>query len=255
MLLAIDVGNTNTVVGIFRNQKIVNVWRIASTHARTIDEYWITVKLFCEDAGIRTDKLSGVIISSVVPQLTYNFRMMSRRYLSIEPIVVNHELNLGLELLVDEPETVGADRICNLVAGKAYYPLPQIIVDLGTATTFDVLDTAGNYLGGAIAPGLITGASELTQKAAQLYKFKISAPDHIIGKTTTEHMQSGIFVGHIAMIEGLCQRIQAEMNAESVRIIATGGYAEELGSHSTLIQHVNNNLTLEGLRILYERNR
>jgi len=254
MLLAIDVGNTNTVIAIYRDKTLLDVWRIASSHIRTVDEYWITVKLLCRDAGIDTGKLSGVIISSVVPQLTTSFQNMSRKYLHHEPIVVSHRLDLGLALRVDEPAQVGADRICNAVAARELYRYPLVVVDLGTATTFDVLDTNGDYIGGAIAPGLLTGAGQLTQKAAQLFNFNLEYPKHIIAKSTVEHMQSGIFVGHIAMIEGLCERIQAELGSAAMSVIATGGYAEELCQNSERIDKVNQDLTIEGLRLLFGRN-
>ncbi len=254
MLLAIDIGNTNTVLGIFDKNKLVESWRLVSSHTRTADEYWITAKLLCNDAHISTRDLDGVIIGSVVPELTHNFTAMSKKYLSIEPITVNHTLNLGLKLLVEEPAEVGADRICNVVAGREHYPFPLVIVDLGTATTFDVLNENGDYIGGAIAPGLATAALELTRKAAQLHKIAFKYPDHIIGKTTEEHMQSGIFAGHIAMIEGIIERIKTELSCSSLYVIATGGFCEEIKKHSSIIKEANPLLTLEGLHLIYNKN-
>jgi len=255
MLLAIDIGNTNTVLGIFSKDNLIESWRLVSSHTRTVDEYWITSKLLCNDANISTRDLDGAIIGSVVPELTHNFTAMSKKYLSIEPTIVNHSLNLGLKLLVEEPEEVGADRICNIVAGREHYPFPLVIVDLGTATTFDVLNENGDYIGGAIAPGLTTASSELTKKAAQLHKIAFKYPDHIIGKTTEEHMQSGIFVGHIAMIEGIIKRIKAELTCRSLYVLATGGFCEEITKHSLVIKEANPLLTLEGLYLIYNKNR
>lgn len=254
MLLAIDIGNTNTVLGIFDKNKLVESWRLVSSHTRTVDEYWITAKLLCNDANISTRDLDGAIIGSVVPELTHNFTTMSKKYLSIEPIIVNHTLNLCLKFLVEEPAEVGADRICNIVAGREQCPFPLVIVDLGTATTFDVLNENGDYIGGAIAPGLITASRELTRKAAQLYKIALEYPDHIIGKTTKEHMQTGIFVGHIAMIEGIIERIKTEINCSSLYVLATGGFCKEIKKHSSIIKEANPLLTLEGLRLIYNKN-
>ncbi len=226
-----------------------------SSHARTVDEFWIVAKLLCNDAGINTGDIKGVIIGSVVPDLTNSFIKMSQKYLSVEPVIVEHSLNLGLKFLVREPKQLGADRICNAVAAKKMYTTPLIVVDLGTATTFDVLDKKGDYIGGAISPGLLTGSLELIRKASQLHQIDLTYPDNIIGKTTKEHLQSGIFVGHIAMIEGLVSRIKKEFANDPVMVIATGGYSQELKKHTPNIDVANPNLTLEGLYLIYEMNR
>lgn len=255
MLLAIDIGNTNTVFGIFDRDNLVESWRLVSSHTRTMDEYWVMVKLLCQDAGIETNDLRGVIISSVVPELTSCFIYMSKNYLSLVPIVVNYSLNLGLKLLVKKPEEVGADRICNAVAGKKHYSLPLVVVDFGTATTFDVLNANGDYIGGVIAPGLETSSRELVKRAARLYKIELKYPEKIIGKSTVEHMQSGIVVGHIAMIEGIISRIRDELGSNKLYVIATGGMSEELSQHTSAVNESNPNLTLEGLRLIYDRNK
>jgi len=254
MILAIDIGNTHTVVAIFRSQRLVESWRLSSTLTHTADEDWIAVKLLCQDAGLDTAGIEGVVIGSVVPDRTAGFCQMAERYLQCKPLVVSYDLDLGLRLLIDEPAQLGADRICNAVAGRALFSLPQVIVDLGTATTFDVLDANGDYIGGAIAPGMITGSQELTRRAAQLYKIPLRFPARLVGKNTVEHMQSGIFGGHIAMIEGLCDRMRRELNWDHMHVIATGGLSGEIARHSILISASNVNLTIEGLRLIYERN-
>jgi len=254
-LLVIDIGNTNTVIGIYRNKTLVESWRLISSHTRTVDEFWIMEKLLCNDAGINTGDIKGVIISSVVPELTKSFVKMSQKYLSVEPVIVGDSLNLGLKLLIREPKQLGADRICNAVAARKMYTTPLIVVDLGTATTFDVLDKKGDYIGGAISPGLLTGSLELIKKASQLHEIDLTYPENIIGKTTKEHLQSGIFVGHIAMIEGLVNRIKKEFAETPVMVIATGGYCQELQKHTPDIDVANPNLTLEGLYLIYEMNR
>jgi type III pantothenate kinase len=254
MLVVIDIGNTNTVIGIYKERQLLGSWRLVSSHDRTADEYWIVVKLLCNDNKLDTGNIRGIVIGSVVPDLTAAFMKMAQKYLSLNPVVVNYQLDLGLKLLVREPKQLGADRLCNIVAANQLYRFPLIVVDLGTATTFDVLDDAGNYIGGAISPGLVTGSQELIRKAAQLHEIELNYPEHIIGKTTQEHLKSGLFVGHIAMIEGLVERIKQECSKWQMKVIATGGYSEEIARHTRVIDVANSNLTLEGLRLIFERN-
>ncbi|MBN2600644.1 MAG: type III pantothenate kinase [Candidatus Marinimicrobia bacterium] len=255
MLLVIDIGNTNTVVGIYRDKQLLESWRLVSSHTRTVDEYWIMVKQLCNSVNIPTENISDIAISSVVPELTNSFIKMSRIYFGRDPLVVNSSLNLGMNLLVREPKQIGADRLCNVVAAKQYYQCPLIVVDLGTATTFDVLNAAGDYTGGAISPGLVTGSLELIRRAAQLHEIDLQYPDHIIGKTTKEHMQSGIFVGHIAMIEGIVKRIKGELGQKDVFVIATGGLSEDIAKNTKDVNDFNKHLTLTGLRIIFNLNR
>ncbi|RKY47178.1 MAG: type III pantothenate kinase [Candidatus Neomarinimicrobiota bacterium] len=254
MLLAIDVGNTNTVLGIFEGENLVECWRIASSHTRTVDESWMIIKLLCQDAGISKEQITGIIISSVVPQLTHIFELTARKYFKINPIIVNCHLNLGLKILYKNPEEVGADRICNAVAGKNYYSLPLIIVDFGTATTFDILSADGDYLGGVISPGLETAANDLVRRAAKLYKIKYEFPKSAIGKTTVEAMQYGILYGHVFMVDNIIDRIAGELKHENVEVIATGGIAEEISKHSARINKVDPQLTLKGLMLIYKMN-
>ncbi|MBN2279663.1 MAG: type III pantothenate kinase [Candidatus Marinimicrobia bacterium] len=253
MFLAIDIGNTNTVIGVYHEKELINNWRLASKNARTVDEYWIVTKLFCDNAGIDVSKIDGAIMGSVVPDLTQNYQQMVSQYFHRESIVVNDKINLGFALKVEVPSSVGADRICNVAAARVQYPLPAVVVDLGTATTFDVIDEGGDYIGGAISPGIYTASSELTRKAAKLSKIDLKNPLHYIGKTTEEHLLTGIFTGHIAMIEGLISRMQQEYGKE-LTVIATGGLSQEIADHCSLIRVADKNLTLEGLRILYEFN-
>lgn len=255
MLLVIDIGNTNTVLGLYQGPRLLVSWRLVSSHTRTPDEYYIAIKLFCENAGVSIGEIKAIAISSVVPDLTNSFERMIRRYFEFEPLVVSADLDLGLNLLVDNPREVGADRLCDIVAARQRYTPPLIVVDLGTATTFEILDAAGDYIGGAIAPGMITGAGELFHKAAQLYKIELQPPTHVIGKNTREHLQSGIFLGHIAMIEGMVQRFQTELGNYDLPVIATGGFCEEIAHHSRVITAAIPDLTLDGIRLIFERNR
>lgn len=255
MFLAIDIGNTNSVIGVYKNNKLVNSWRIMSANTRTIDEFWIVTKLFCDNAGLDVYGIKGVIIGSVVPNLTFSFKKMVDKYLKVETIIVSPELDLGFKLNVDIPGSVGADRICNVAYAREKYHKPTVVIDLGTATTFDVIDESGDYVGGAIAPGIYTGSSELTRKAAKLSKIELSPPNHYIGKTTEEHLKMGIFIGHIAMIEGLIQRMEKEYgNDQKFTVVATGGLSQEISDSCDMIQYSDKNLTLEGLKILFNRN-
>ena len=254
MLLVIDIGNTNTVVGIYREEYLVESWRLVSSHTRTVDEYWIMVKQLCDSADIPKEKIDGIAIGSVVPELTNSFIKMSRAHFKLEPIVVGNHLSLNMNLLVREHKQIGADRLCNVIAAKKHYQCPLIVVDLGTATTFDVLDGNGDYIGGAISPGLVTGSLELIRRAAQLHEIDLQYPENIIGKTTKEHLQSGIFVGHIAMIEGIVKRIETELLEKKVFVVATGGYSEEIAKHTNAIDIFDRNLTLNGLRFIYTLN-
>lgn len=255
MLLAIDIGNTNTVVGIYRGAQLLESWRLVSSHTRTADEYWIMVRQLCVSADIPMEQIDGIAISSVVPELTDSFTKMSRIHFNLDPLIVSSDLKLGFDLQVREPRQIGADRLCNMVAAKMRYTCPLIVVDLGTATTFDVINSRGHYIGGAISPGLVTGSLELIRRAAQLHDIDLQHPPKIIGKTTKEHMQSGIFIGHIAMIEGIVDRIKSEMDEENVQVISTGGYSEEIARHTGCIDRFDKNLTLDGLRQIYVMNR
>ena len=255
MLLVIDIGNTNTVVGIYCDKQQVASWRLVSSHTRTADEYWIMVKQLCQSSGVAMEKINGIAISSVVPELTKSFTQMSRTHFNIDPLIVNSELRFNLQLKVREPKQIGADRLCNIVAAKEQYNSPLIVVDLGTATTFDVLNSDGDYIGGAISPGMVTGGLELIRKAAQLHDIDLQYPNTIIGKTTREHLQSGIFVGHIAMIEGIVNRIKTELKDMDTTVIATGGYSDEISRNTESIDTFNKNLTLEGLCEMYMLNK
>ena len=255
MFLAIDIGNTNTVIGVYDEKKLVNSWRLVSNNTKTVDEYWIVTKLFCDNAHIDINKIEGAIIGSVVPELTHNFQQMVSKYFKKESIIVNSKIDLGFELKVEIPACVGADRICNVAAVGEQYSLPAIVIDLGTATTFDVVDENGDYIGGAISPGIYTSSTELSRKAAKLAKIELKNPGHYIGKTTEEHLLTGIFTGHIAMIEGIVARMKKEYEGNcKFAIIATGGLSQEIADNCVIIDKADKSLTLDGLRILYQRN-
>lgn len=255
MLLAIDIGNTNVTIGAFEGNIIQTVLRINSRPTRLVDRYGQIIKSWLDKNRFDSAAVSGVVIGSVVPRLTEPFSIVARTFFKCEALIVSCNLDLGRRILVDNPAEVGADRLCNAVAAATNYPCPCIVVDLGTATTFDVLDQDGNYIGGAIAPGLVTGASDLFRKAAQLYSVNLDFPQRVIGKNTSAHMQSGIMFGHLAMIEGMIKRITVGMGRTEIFTIATGGFSEVVASHTTFINAVDSNLTLNGLYLIYNLNR
>jgi len=252
MLLAIDVGNTHTVLGIYNREKLVADWRMASLTHRTVDENWLTIKSFCADRGIPVTGIDGVGISSVVPDLTDVFESLARKYFSVEPVTVTASLDLGITVLYSDPSAVGADRLCNAIAGFRKYGGPLVVIDFGTATTFDVISASGDYLGGIITLGLESTAAELHRRAAKLPKIELRFPASVIGKETEASMQSGVMFGAIDAVEGTLRRIAAELGAKP-KVIATGGLAGVLAAHTTAIEACEPSLVLDGVRLIYER--
>ena len=251
MILAIDIGNTNIVVGLYRGRELAGHWRIDSNSDRTVDDYGHLVLYMLERAGA-AGQVRGVIIGSVVPILTYVFEKLSRRYFDIAPLVLDGNADLGISYEVDSPPVqIGADRIANTVAVRERYRTDCIVVDMGTATTFDLIASRGAYLGGVIAPGIRTCAEALIHKAAMLPRVEIEAPERIIGRDTRSMMQSGIFFGAICQIDGIVQRLKDEWNTPC-KVIATGGFVGMLARHSRQIDTADPNLTLDGLRIAYD---
>ncbi len=254
MLLAIDIGNTHTVLGMFHKEKLKKYFRVTSNHALTVDECGILVKQLFPDYR----KVKDVIICSVVPPLTPIYQEMSKKFLKVAPFMVHWNLPLGIKILYDDPSQVGADRIANAVAAYQIYGGPAIIVDLGTATTFDVISEKGEYLGGAIAPGIETSSLNLFQRAAQLFKVSLEKPHRSIGRNTEESLRSGIIFGCVGQIDGIVNRIKEELKKEyrikkEPKVVATGGLADLIARESKTIQRVNPTLTLEGLRRIYLR--
>lgn len=254
LLLAVDIGNTHTVLGIYREAELIIHWRLSTSSARTEDESWIEVKMLCDSAHIPAEKISDVIISSVVPDATTIFSRMIETYLYIPPICITSELDLGFEIIYDDPKGVGADRICNAVGGFSKYGGPLIIVDFGTATTFDIINDTGDYCGGIIAPGIETSANDLWQRAARLFRVQLQFPEKIIGQNTEHSMQAGIMWGAVEMVDGLARRIKSELiNPKDVKVIATGGLAPIIMAKTSTLQHFEPYLTLDGMRLIFDR--
>ncbi len=254
MLLAIDSGNTNTVFAIFEGDDCRAQWRAATAAERTADEYAVWLHQLMEFKGIATTAIDAAIIATVVPQGLFSLRSLCRQYFGCEPVVVGEEgVDLGIEVLIDRPDEVGADRLVNAVAAHASYPGPLIVIDFGTATTFDAVDANGSYLGGSIAPGINLSLEALHMAAAQLPLVAVDRPGQVIGKGTIEAMQSGIYWGYLGLIEGLVSRITGELG-EPVTVVATGGLAPLFGKGTEVIQHVDADLTIRGLREIHRRN-
>jgi len=253
MLLAIDIGNTNVVLGMFDEKRLVEHWRVGTNVQITPDEYAMIFKDLFDFAGLGFSQVTGVIISTVVPTLLPVMTEMSRKYFKIEPVIVTHELKTGLTIRYDNPKEVGADRIVNAVAGYMLYGGPLIIVDFGTATTFCAITESGEYLGGAICPGIKISAEALFQRASKLPRVELSKPEKVIGTDTISAMQAGIIYGYAGLVDGIVERMKKELSANS-KVIATGGLAELVSPETRSIEEIKPQLTLEGLLLLYEIN-
>ena len=256
MLLAIDIGNTHTVFGVYKHSKLIRDWRVTSVNQRTEDEAGTQVKLFLQEAGIGTKDIGGVGISSVVPNLTDIFASMARKYFQSDPMLISSALDLGIKILYEDPNSVGADRLCNAIAGFAKYGGPLIIIDFGTATTYDVIAGNGDYLGGVIAPGIETSAIDLHKRAAKLPKIELHFPPKMIGTDTVGSMQAGILFGALDAMEGTVRRVEEELGKREkkrARIIATGGFSEMMSRQTKLIEAWEPSLVLDGVRLIYER--
>lgn len=253
MLFAIDVGNTNIVTGVFDGPKILAHWRISTNGNKTEDEYGMMFLNMLEYSGFRSQDVDGAIIASVVPPLTPVLETMVWKYFKITPMIVGPGTKTGINVKYENPKEVGPDRITNAVAAFRKYGGPVIVVDYGTATTFDVISKDGEYLGGAIAPGVVTSTDALFDKAARLPRIELVKPVSAIGRNTVESMQSGILFGFVGQVDGLVTRLKKEVG-KGAKVIATGGLADLVSRESSTIEHVEPMLTLEGLQIIYEKN-
>lgn len=254
LLLTIDVGNTNTVLGIHAGVELRAHWRLTTRREQTADEYGILVRNLFAASAIEPAHVGGVALASVVPPLTSVLVALSRQYLGHDPLVVEPGVRTGMPILYEPPGDVGADRIVNGVAAYAAHGGPVIVVDFGTATTFDVVTGKGEYLGGVICPGVGISADALFQRAARLPRVDVRNPGRVIGRSTVGSMQAGLYFGYASMVEGLLARIKAELG-EPTRVVATGGLAESLAPDIAGIDVVDPVLTLTGLRLIWERNR
>ncbi|HWI54105.1 MAG TPA: type III pantothenate kinase [Desulfobacteria bacterium] len=253
MILVVDVGNTNIVLGLFKGRTLEYNWRISTNKDKTADEYGIEIRILFDYSGVKYEEIEAVVISSVVPPVMPALEAMSVKYFGIKPLVVGPGVKTSMPIRYDNPKEVGADRIVNAVAAYETYGGPLIVVDFGTATTFDAISKAGEYLGGAIAPGIGISTEALYTRAAKLPRIELVKPKGVIGKNTVMSMQSGIIYGFVGQTDGIITRMKKEMGGQPF-VVATGGLAELVSIESPSIDKVDANLTLEGLRIIYERN-
>lgn len=253
MLLVIDAGNTNTSLGVYRGELLIAHWRLATIRERTADEFGVLARQMFAFAEIDYRKIAGVVLASVVPPINFALIKMSEKYFGHTPLLVDNKTDSGLKILYNPPSDVGADRIIAAVAAIHFYGSPCIVVDFGTATTFDAINANGEYLGGVIAPGIGISAEALFTRAAKLPRVDIKKPENVIGTSTVGSIQAGLYYGYVGLVEGILRRMIAELG-ENTRVIATGGHAQLITQGSNLIQEINDNLLLEGLRLIYERN-
>jgi len=253
MLLTIDIGNTNLTLGLYSGETIGPHWRLATDHARMPDEYGLQFLALLERAKCAEDCLTGIVLASVVPQLTGRVVQACKEYFQIEPLVVDTGVKTGIRILYEDPKAVGADRVADAVAVMKLYGGPACVIDFGTATTFNAVTKEGDYLGGAITAGVNLAAEALYTRAAKLPRMDLQRPPSVIGRNTVHAMQSGLLFGYVSMVEGMVERFRSELGSD-MKVVATGGLAEVVAKETKVIEIIAPWLTLDGLRIIWELN-
>jgi type III pantothenate kinase len=255
MILVIDVGNTNVVMGVYEGKKLLFNWRLKTDREKTADEFGLLFINLFNSEKLDINKIEAVIISSVVPPIMYSLENSIRKYFKVNPVIImGPDIKTGINIKYENPSEVGADRIVNAVAAYEKYKCPLIIVDFGTATTFCAINSKGDYLGGVICPGIKISSEALFQHAAKLPRIELLKPANVIGRNTVSSMQSGIFYGYVGQVDYIVKKMKAEMKEDNIKVIATGGLAELIAIESETVDEVDTLLSLEGLRIIYEKN-
>ena len=252
MLLVIDIGNTNTSLGVFDNAALVTHWRLTTARARTVDEWGVLTRNLFALAELNFKSIDAIAIASVVPPLNFTLKRMAEVYFQVSPLFVDHTLDTGVTILYQPPADVGADRLVDAVAAILKYGAPCIVVDFGTATTFDAINAKGEYLGGVITPGITISSDALFERAAKLPRVEIKRPQNVVGSSTVEAMQSGLYHGYVGLVDGILRKMIGELGAKAC-VTASGGLAPLIARGSEFIETVDETLTLEGFRIVYER--
>lgn len=255
MLLVLNVGNTNILMGVYDGKKLIAHWRLGTDKERTADEFGSFFMGFFNNEKIDVGKIEAVIIASVVPPIMYSLEHAIRKYIKMEPILVGPGIKTGINIKYENPRELGADRIVNAVAAYEIYGGPLIVVDFGTATTFNAINSKGEFLGGVICPGLKISAEALFQRTAKLPRIELSKPEGIIGRNTAVSMQAGMFHGYVGQVNHIVNKMKKEMKEQDIKVIATGGLARLIASDAESINEINGLLTLEGLRIIYDKNK
>ncbi len=253
MLFAVDIGNTNITLGVFKGGELKATWHISTDINREVDEYAALLLNLLHHRDINVADIKGIALCSVVPPLSATFEKLFGRYFHLEPLLVESGVKTGVRIRTDNPREVGADRVVNTAAAHHLYHGPVIVTDFGTATTFDIVSREGDYLGGVIAPGIVTGAEALFTRAAKLPRVELTSPQQVIGTNTITAIQSGVVYGYVGLVEGIVARLQKELGGKA-KVVATGGYAELIAKETKVIDAVNPDLTLIGLRLIYQMN-
>lgn len=254
MIFTMDIGNTNIKAGLFKGKELVRTWRMATNRTASSDEYGMLVTNLFHSAGLKPDHVRGIMISSVVPSINYTIEHMCNDYFGIKPKMVAPGVKTGINIQYDNPRELGADRICNAVAAQAYYGVPCIFIDFGTATTFGVVNEKGAFMGGCICPGLKLASDALVRGTAKLPNFELVKPESVIGKNTIANLQAGMIYGYVGQVEYLVKKMKKELGREDAVVVATGGMSRMIASETKVIDHLDGLLTLKGLKLIYERN-
>lgn len=254
MIFTMDIGNTNIKTGLFKGKELIHYWRLSTNRTSTSDEYGMLVTNLFRTAGLSTDQVTGIMISSVVPSINFTIEHMCKDYFGITPKFVVPGIKTGINILYDNPHALGSDRICNAVAAQHHYGCPCIFIDFGTATTFGVVNEKGSFIGGCICPGIKIASEALVRGTSKLPNFELVKPESVIGRNTITNLQSGMIYGFVGQVEYLVNKMKRELGREDTQVVATGGMARMIAAETKVIDQIDGLLTLKGLRLIYDRN-